>query len=205
MTNTVVFNKGTGLEMLSRQACLILAANINAALTDQETIWAADDIAFAAIIPSVLVPVVLERFSAANIVPGHRPSLIDAPLSRYPNISCMAYASRPGIEQMDQVDSLACTLQIEAMVKAGPYAVDDTSGIGEGLCDSRIQRTTDAIHSVFQGNKTLNGHVQEFTIPPEVDISPVFVKPDQDDPNGTRWFWQGVHMAYTIYRNARAY
>lgn len=197
---SIITDRTTGLEQIARQTLLVLHASLNAEIGVQMSLWAPRDQDFAAALGRAYSPITIETVDNDNFVPGHRPSLIDAPLGNYPNVSVYARNARRSPYQLDQFHGVTVTVLIEAMVKSGDYGTEDTSGVGEELVDSRINRTTDAIVSVLAANRSLNGFVSDIDDPPSVSLSDPFVRAELN----SRWFWQGSRIELVIHKSQKA-
>lgn len=197
---------GTGMEQIGREVLLILATHLNDELAVVEAAWAERDAALEAAIPHGTPPITLERFEALNMHLGHIPSLIEAPVHQYPNLAVLVDTSGTANAdaQLDHAWARVDNLAVEMMVKAGPYDRDDTSGIGEDVCNRRVQRTIEAAVRVLAAHRTLDGLVQEIPEMVRVAISDVFVKYDEDD-RGPKFFWQGARLDYSIPTIQQAY
>jgi hypothetical protein len=195
-----------GMERLAREVLKILVAELNTELDAQETAWAALDQELATVLGIELAPTELEHVESPNFVLGHRPSFIEAPIDRYPNVAVMSYMTRPGGDQsMDEFFGLSTTIAIEVMCKAGPYEREDQSGDGEELVNRRTQRTVEAIFRVLTRNKTLHGLADQITTAPVVGISEVEERQDDISGRGGFFFWQAGRIELTVTRLARAF
>lgn len=193
-----------GLERLGRECLVVLMSGMDAELERQQTDWAGLDEDLAGFREVDYVPITLEQIAPQDFHLGHRPSLINAPIERYPNISTMAYRSTESpFNTLDHIDSSMLTLMVEAMVKAEPQ---DQSGNVEieleaqDLCNRRIQRLTDGIVTCLLQNKTLNGMVPEIGTP-RVVITDVFTRRDKTS-HGQKWFWQGSRVEFPIQKES---
>lgn len=209
---TLLFDHSTGLERIQREACVILADQLNDTIASIETAWNILDVDFNTRMGVSYPLVTVERVPVTNIIPGHRPSLINAPVDMYPNVSIMAFTSEPGgaNEDIDFGYDTTATMFIEVMVKSGPYGRDDISGEGEYLTNCRINRTVDAIVEIFSSelsNQTLNGLIPRITEPPIAAISNVFTRTEEG--RGVlaqgRYFFQGARLEYAIEKYIQAY
>lgn len=143
----------------------------------------------------------LERFEARNIHNGHRPSMIEAPIDEYPNLSvaAMLITPNPVNANADYGHSLATRVSIETIVRSGPYREDlrDLDKIGEDIVGRRIKRTTEAIFKLMQDNRAVGGLYLPPDMPPTVSLGDIFIR-QEDGPSGTgnRWYWQGARMEW---------
>jgi hypothetical protein len=198
-----LIDKGLGLERIQREAFLVLFNNLNEEIGLLETAWMTLDNELSVETGRDFDAITLERVEDFNFHIGHRPSLIEAPIQRYPNVSVMAYQVRPeGVNQIDQMSQSLDRLFIEIMVKSPQYETsteEATAGQveAERIVNARIQRMTDAVNNVIQSNRTLNGTVQEIIGIPSVIISDVFPRA-ANTSYGQPWLWQGSRLEYEV-------
>lgn len=183
----------TGLEEIGREACLILIEEINDELEAQETSWHTKDKEFAAARGVAYEPIFLEKIQPSNIHHGHRPSLIEAPITEYPNLSIMAYTSDVSDDDMDQVAKHENIMFVELMCKATSQEHTDP----EELLNRRVDRTADAVVAVINRNKNLNGKVDPFDDAPRVSISNIFSR-SEFTGSGPTFIWQGARLDYVF-------
>lgn len=200
---SVLIDKGLGLERIQREAFLALFKKLNEEIAILESAWTTLDNELAVETGRDFDPITLERVEDFNFHMGHRPSLIEAPIQRYPNVSVMAYQVRPeGVIQIDQMSQSLDRLFIELMVKSPHYTTTtDEASDGqieaERVVNARIQRMTDAVNNVIQSNRTLNGTVQDINGIPSVIISDVFPRAEKTS-YGQPWLWQGSRLEYEV-------
>lgn len=198
-----LIDKGLGLERIQREAFLVLYNNLNQELAILQTAWTTLDQQLSTATGRDFNAITLEAVEEYNFHMGHRPSLIEAPIARYPNVSVMAYQSRvDGVTQIDQMVQLSDRLFIECMVKSPQYdttTVEASDGQieAERVVNARIQRMTDAVNNVIQNNRSLNGVVQEISQVPNVIISDVFPRAEKTS-YGPMWLWQGSRLEYEV-------
>ncbi len=201
-------DKGTGLERLQREAFLVLYNNLNDEIALLESAWATLDQDLATQMGLDYTEVTLESIDDINFHLGHRPSLIQAPITRYPNISVMAWqAGGASPDTNDHLTIFRDRLFVEVMVKSPRYTVptgDDVTEVieAERIVNSRIQRTTDAVNNVILANKTLNDTVVGISTTPSIVISDVFVR-DEKTSYGPAWLWQGSRLEYDVSKVSR--
>lgn len=198
-----LIDKGLGLERIQRESFLVLFKKLNEEIGILESAWTTLDNQLAVETGRDFDPISLERVEDFNFHMGHRPSLIEAPIQRYPNVSVMAYQVRPeGVNQIDQMAQSLDRLFIEIMVKSPQYETSTTEATAgqveaERIVNARIQRMTDAVNNVIQSNRTLNGMVQEIIGIPSVIISDVFPRAT-NTTYGQPWLWQGSRLEYEV-------
>jgi hypothetical protein len=181
-----VLTNSTGMERLSRDIGRYLLPILNDQIAAATSLWAPEDATFAAEFNKPYVPVVLEEMKPENYHFGHIPSLIEAPLDKYPNIAIMCAEMSSVPDSFDQGDEFSFNTFIEIMVKSVTTQED---------VNSRIQRTTDAVHSLLLGDRSIGGRVTMFELTSGV-ISDVF-KRKEAKSRGADWFWQGSRLEYT--------
>lgn len=195
-----------GMERLAREVLKILSVELNDELASQQAAWATLDSEMNQWLGLENGPTTLEPVALDNFVLGHRPSFLEAPIDKYPNVAVMSYMTRPGGDNtMDQYFGLMTTIAIEVMCKAGPYEREDPSGDGEELVNRRIQRMVESVLRVLFRNRTLNGLVDELSTAPTVGISEVEERQDDPSGRGDFYFWQAGRIELTVTRLARAF
>lgn len=181
---------GTGLELLERNAFTNLFASINTELISVSNHWLTLDQSLAALRGETFASCILETFPNQNFHLGHRPSLLTAPVSDYPNISCMGYDSSPDAEQFDQYDKSVLRLYLEIMVKG-------TEEDGEETVNRRIKRTTEAAINVLGRDRSFGREFPEMQKPARVTIGDLFVRREEKS-RGDIFLWQGSRVEYSI-------
>lgn len=183
------FSKTDAKELIGRSALMQLLASVNTEIAIHASAWAARDMELDSVRGLSYSPVELEAVAYEHMYHGHIPTLIDAPLELYPNLSVMASRvsdiPNGGWDQEGHLHRVE--LAVEVMVK---------SLESEENVNKRIQRTSDAVNQVILNDPTLRGLVSstEFV---SVDVSDVFVRREEKS-RGPRWFWQGARLEYTI-------
>lgn len=196
--NLLINTYTSGLEYLAREVMLVFAKQLNDEIGYQQVLWAARDEQFAAALGITYEPTELEPIALHNMYDGHRPSLMLASIERYPNISIMAFDASPDEAiSNDQSWGYLVQVQIEIMVKSGPFVVEDVSGQGEELVNRRIQRTTDAALACLAKNRSINGLVLDTPAAPTVEVGNVFVRREEKS-RGSRFYWQGSVLTYPV-------
>jgi hypothetical protein len=187
------FGASTNLERLSREVFLCLHASINAEIAVQASLWAPRDQQFSAAIGTTYSPLYLEPITTPNFHLGHTPSLIEAPIEKYPNISVMGETADKVEDDFtyDQGGEWYVGVSVELMCK---------SVVDEDEVYRRIARTADAANNVLMRNKTLNGLVELVSMENQ-QISDSFIRKELKS-RGTDWFWQGSRLEYIIQVNA---
>lgn len=199
-----------GLELVQRAAFVQLVQNVPARVTKQQADWDARDMQLATIMREALNPTILEIPDESDFHEGINPAILDAPMDRFPNVSVLCFAgSADPIEQFDQFDTYALTLQIETVVRAGPINDDnDFDAINETskLVQRRCHRFTAAIVQAISADRTLGGMVLPIRRPPNVTESNI-IRRKADSEKGGRasgpaWFLQGSRIIYTVSKHS---
>lgn len=203
---TVDFSPSTGLEEIGSEALVALFSDLNAELTVQELAGQTRDATYGSERNLPYVALTLERVETTNFHLGHRPSLIEAPIDEYPNVSVMAYQSQPAADQGDQIESWDISLFVEIMVKSPGTDSRNRDELHhtEEIVNKRIQRTTNAVVNVLQRNKTLGGTVLEVKTPPAVTVTDAFLRREQSG-HGPVWLWQGARLEFQVEKHADYY
>jgi hypothetical protein len=196
------FDQRIGAEDLQFEIIRVLAENINDKLAVEETRGQALDATYEAVLHRGLVPVTLEHFELRNFHPGHRPSLIDAPVDQYPALAVMTYnvvgAPTNILSDESRDHNLLCS--IECIVKSGPFDIDDgdegaSKSDGEEVVDRRIKRTAEAIWAVMLQHQDLSGYSLPADVVPTITWGEVFAR--NGDDGSQRYYWQGVRFQFT--------
>lgn len=191
---TMVGSPTLGMERVAREALIILIETINDALPEQDDYWAPLDEELADLRGVDYAPITLEPVDLTNFYLGHQPSLIKAPVERYPNISVMAdHAGTEGDNDYDQGEAYGLRVWVELMAK---------SVTGEEEVNARIQRMTDAVNICMVSNPTLRGTIHGYDGPPSADIGEVFTRKERTT-YGAEWFWQGARLEYRVRKEAQ--
>jgi hypothetical protein len=183
----IILTKSTGMEPLGRAVLMHLQPSINSAIHAQTSIWGPLDQEFCNQFGLTYTPVILEDITGPNMHLGHIPSLIEAPIHQYPNISVMSAEMTSDESSYDQGDEFLYGVYIEIMAK---------SLSGQEDVNKRIQRTTDAVHSLLLGERTIGGNFTEFELR-SGDVSDVFIR-RVEKSRGEEWFWQGSRLDYSV-------
>jgi hypothetical protein len=125
----------------------------------------------------ILIPQVEKN----NFFTGIKPSLMEASLDRWPNITTTCHDFKPASFQPDQFDVVEATLFIDILCKSEPIKQEnlhDEEGIKlEEELDSKLQRLSDAVHMSIKKNASLGGVLTgEISNPPVAKTSEPFVR-----------------------------
>jgi hypothetical protein len=184
-----------GLERIQRECIIVLIDSLNDYIASEEAAWVQLDQDLAALREVSYEAVKLEKIDLRNFHTGHKPSLINAPIEQYPNVSALAAVSAPSTvdQDIDHTQASDLALAIEVMCKATEREAKDP----EEMVDRRAKRTAEAINKVILDNRNLNGLIPDIGSPPSIRHTNVFIR-KEDTSTGRLWFWQGARLQYTI-------
>jgi len=184
------YGPGPGLELIGRQALTALFSSVNTEIVNVSDHWLTLDQELASLRSATYASCILEPIANENFHLCHRPSLLEAPITSYPNISCMAYDAAPDAEQPDQLDKYSNRLYVEVMVKG-------TEEDGEEVVNKRIQRTTDAVVNVLGRFTGFDGAFPNLQRPARILITDLFVRREEKS-RGPRFLWQNSRIEYAV-------
>lgn len=186
---TIDTSPNIGLGQLKREAFVVLLQALGEAIEQQNEYWVPYDEELATLRGIEYKPLEVELVLPENFYLGHNPSLINAPVEKYPNVA--VDADRAGstlADDLDQAQMYAVNLYIEFMVK---------SEVSEEEVSDRADRMLDAINICMMSNRTLRGATHELGDTPTVQLSNVFVR-DAETSYGEQWFWRGGRIEYEV-------
>ncbi len=197
------------LERLTRAAILLLAdssSGINSEISNQNTAWGGggdlDDPQFWTALNQTDPEAQVEEIELENFYPGHVPSLIDAPIDKYPNLAVLTYRADAIPSADDWSEQYMVNLAVEVMCKAegaSDKPVQEADARAAELVNMRTNRTLAAAHKVLMsdGARNFMSLVPKVGNAPNVIITDVFVR-HEEKGRGPRWFWQGARLDYRI-------
>lgn len=191
-----IFDSRLGVEDFSRQAYLVIFEGVNAALDAEGARWAQSDMDFNALIQRPAINASLEHFTPRTMHPGHRPSMIEAPVDQYPSLAVMAYRIAPLGDQNEAADNAQVSLSVETIVRSGPFRPDDKDGDGETALNRRLLRTVEALHKVLLDARDIVGWVPPERSPTAI-MGEIWAR-DAEVNEGDRWYFQGARMEWTF-------
>jgi len=184
---TLVESPTIGMEHVAREGAIVLIETLNEELQRQEEAWEDRDKELAEAKGVDFEPITLEAVELENFYVGHVPSLINAPIEKYPNVSVEAdRAGASTSNTLDQATTYGISMYVEFMVKSEKSAEE---------ASARSHRMLDAINNCLMSNRTLRGVIQEFDDAPTVQLSDVFTRKEQSS-YGSEWFWRGGRLEY---------
>jgi hypothetical protein len=196
---------GTGLERVQVAAWRLLTLNLNDEIDLLEAAWADIDADTAEIAGEVYAPVSVEHVATEDFFRGHRPSVLAAPMDRFPAVAVLCSQSRwaPLIDS-DQGESQNISMAIELVVRSAEIAGEtyEATVKAEDEVNSRCLRTVDAIRNVISRSPSLGGTVAPIGTEPTVRILNVAQRRDRQT-TGALWLIQGARLEYTVERPAR--
>lgn len=198
---SVLVGSELGTERLAQETLLLLVQNLNTALGVEDAKWTTLDKDFSRELHIPGVVCNSDKVDNRDFYKGHRPSLIEAPIDRYPNVSVMSYHSEPSGDQGDQYEGQRIRIFIEAICIDGPYDQNTDGSVfdrnGEDLVNKKTQRMAEAIHAVLIDQRTLGGYAFEIGPPPTVDWSDC-MRRRESKGTGQDYYWQMVKLEYTL-------
>jgi hypothetical protein len=182
-----------GIEAIQRAAFVQLYHGLNDAIGRANAFMSHSDQEIAVLTSREYFETNLESVDESNFYEGHRPSLINAPIDRYPNCSVMVNQATPAaLDLVDQADAYRCNLFVEVMVKG----IEDEEEVNR-----RVHRMVEAANMVMMSDQTLGGVVNSFDAPPVAIIGDLFTRKEKTS-YGSQWLWQGARVEYGIRKEA---
>lgn len=193
------------LERIARAAIKILYDGLNTEIAAQNSTWGAtanwwDDASFWTSIGQETRSITVETIQADNFYVGHVPSLIDAPIDRYPNVCALAYSGDIIPSTDDWSEQYAVMLAVEIMVKAECDATKPDQAadrLAAELVNARTHRTLAAVKKVLEADRNFKQLVPRVSNTPNEVVTNVFVRREERG-HGPRWFWQGARLDFRI-------
>lgn len=191
---TLVASAVFGLEQIQRQAFYVLFENLNSTIDEIATAMDQSDQEFAVRTGRPYEQIIIENIDNQNFYEGHRPSLIKAPVERYPNVSIWGVRAVPTPESalLDQISSYSDLLYVEIMAN---------SPKDEGEANKRLLRTVEAANVCIMRDTTLQGAVFGLNTDPSLNVSDVFTRRERTS-YGPEWYWQGARIEYAVRKEA---
>ena len=183
-----------GAESFQYRCFEALFRNINGEISVEQATGQQVDAAYNTLTGRNITPEVLEQFASANIHYGHRPSMIEAPVSEYPSLCVFSYRTSPSGQATDNTSKLNIQIAVECIVKSDGYHEEDRSGVGEEQVGRRIKRTAEAINNVMQKHAA----TQAYSVPPPVVVWGEIFRRNEEAGSGQAYYWQGVRLEYVF-------
>lgn len=191
---TLVGSPVFGLEQIQRQALYVLFEGLNDAIDEIAAKMDESDQEFAVRTGRVYEPTIVENILPENFYEGHRPSLIKAPVTRYPNVCVWSVRATPTPESalLDQISTYADLVYVEIMAN---------SPKDEGEANRRLLRTVEAANVCIMRDTSLQGAVHGLNSDPSLNVSDVFTRRERTS-YGPEWYWQGARLDYAVRKEA---
>lgn len=180
---------GVAHERIGKAAFRQLVLGVNDQIAIVEAEWTTDDSDLATLLGRPFGPITVERIAKANMHYGHIPSLVEAPIGKYPNLAVFAYDSKTAPGWADQEEAENITFYVEVMCK---------SETDEETVNARISRTVDAVDRTLMVDQTLGGVCLK-VFGQTKTISDVF-KRSEVKGRGSDFWWQGARLEYQVQR-----
>jgi hypothetical protein len=187
------------MELVQREALMVLYDGLNNMISLMNATWAAEDDALLTHLGRGNATWTVDQIANENFDPGTIPSLINAPIEKYPNVCVVCYTADPKLSSDDLGENYTHVLAVEIMVKSGAF--DQNATLTDGIfyeqeVNSRIHKTLDAAHLTLLANRHLNNSVPEIPAP-RVTVGDLFIRREQGG-QGDRWYWQGGSLIYNL-------
>lgn len=183
-----------GLGDVQRAALLQIFDNFNEIADEVNRAYAQDDETTANRLGRSYVPVTIEPILNENFFEGHHPSLIEAPIERYPCCSSWASRATPAAGSIlnDHSTVYSDLLYVEVIAKAIE---------GETMVNLRIQRMAEAANICLMKDPTLGGRVSGLVSDPTIMLSDVQIRKERIR-YGNAWYWQAARLEYAVRKDA---
>lgn len=187
------------MELVQREALMVLFDGLNSMISSMNATWAAEDDALLTHLGRGNATWTVEQIANENFYPGTIPSLINAPIEKYPNVCVVCYTGDPKLSSDDLGENYTHVMAVEIMVKSGMF--DQDASLTDGIfyeqeVNSRIHKTLDAAHLTLLDNRHLNNTIPEIPAP-RVTVGDLFIRREQGG-QGARWYWQGGSLIYNL-------
>jgi hypothetical protein len=174
----------------------------------QEEFWAQRMAELRTLMPVGHLPTPqITRVDPKNVYTGARPSLLQAPIEFWPNITIRAGALRPSRVQPDNYSTFDCDLYVEVMTLAGPIDKEHLH-LQEGIdCEGDVNLQThllsNAVYMAIVQDPTFGGAIEPIQNPPAITPSfPAAVAGTDQERVGDYWLYQGRQLRYTVTRSS---
>jgi hypothetical protein len=192
-----------GFEAVGRAARLVISNSINNEIDRLQQVWSTADQEFEAAGFDVGVSAEgVEHISVENIFQGPHKSLAASPITRFPNVSVTAYATRPSAQdaQSDRIDVPELSLLVEVMVKAGPI-VNGNDLLVDQILHRRVERTSEAVIAVIARSKNLYATVDSISLPRGGIVNASWTRNEASEgETGKTYVLQGTRFTYALIR-----
>jgi hypothetical protein len=198
--------KGIGHERLARELLIIMVDNLAAAMDLEDAKWNTLDAELALKLGVDHKPLLQDKIVKPNFYFGHRPSLIEAPVASYPNLSVYSNQSGQSADQGDHMEGFQLLVGIELMCIDGPYdqTITGFNRQGEDRVNKKIQRAVESVHAVVLAHRSLNGLIAPIDTPPRTQFTEPMLRREQTG-YGSDFYWQMARMEYFIRKVSTLY
>lgn len=191
-----------GFESVGRAARLVIADGIEDAIERVQAMWLiADELLEDYGMDAGVREADVESIETVNVFQGPHKSLAASPITRFPNVSVTAYATRPSAldARQDHMDVAELSLLVEVMVKAGP--IEDDPLFIESLVHRRIERTSEAVLMVLRESGTLLGTVDRVGQPRGGIVNQSWTRNEaREGETGKTYVLHGSRFTYALTR-----
>lgn len=184
------------INQMVRNTVTILFYGLNDEIDRLNADWAERDSEFFSMLGRDNPEVVCELVAETNFYFGHVPSLLEAPIEKYPNVAVMSPNATPIATNDDHAEKANIRLWIEIMAKAQ----GDDDDLAAEAVNNRLMRMGQAVQVTMKAPpaRTLNGIVPKLgQALPLITNGDVFVR-RAEKGRGPRWFWQGARLEYIV-------
>lgn len=192
-----------GFEVVGRAARLVVSEGINGEIDRLQERWRMPDEEFEAAGLDVGVRAAgLEHVGPANVFQGPHKSLVTSPITRFPNVSMTAYATRPSAQNAtnDRIDVPELSLLVELMVKAGPVVAGDEL-LYESIVHRRVERTAEALIATIAKSGNFLGTVDYISLPRGGIVNASWTRNEESEgETGATYLLHGARFVYALTR-----
>lgn len=194
---------GLGTEEIQRAVITQIRAHLADEIAGLKDLWDARDRDYCAMIGAQFEPTIIPKVKDSNFYTGTKPSLVQAPLDRWPSITAFCGELVPAGDQPDHFGTLNIPIYVEVLCAAGPVEQEEIYNakgiVTEEILDRMLSRLTDAVHLCIMRNPTLGILAGNLT-PPSLITSQPFARAEEKG-TGTRYIFQGRQLSYSGQKN----
>lgn len=198
------FGLGYECELIERAAKAQIIKYLPEITEKLQNIWNHRDKEFEEFTEESKPRIIIPKVERVNIISGLECfSILQSPITRWPNISIYARDATSYIVQEDHWDTSNLPLNIEIMCLGGPVKTEeihDLAGIEVMVnLNSELQRLSDAVYECIQKDTTLSGTVGQFEKPPKATVSlPAVLKEQIQTTTGESYIFQGKQFSWIV-------
>lgn len=203
--NRIVIEPGIGSEQIVRAAIAQIQSNLEQATAQVQEVWDARDQDFAEQFDRPYRQTIIPQVTLKNYYTGQKPSLVEAPLDRWPSITVYCGNHSPAPAQPDEFGVTSIPLFIEVLCETGPIAeadLHDTEGIeAEDKVFRIAERLASAVHISVTSDPTLGGVLTgPIQGPPTVISAPPYARKASKGA-GDNHIFTGRQLQYPALKN----